>query len=140
MKFDLFVSYSDTEIDLANEDILPFLEHNLGQVVCSRERDIPPNLHEISALDTAMRNSQRYIIFLSPDYLQDRLRKNIEAKGIVDLVGSSHARPKDSLLVVKVAQCRIPTWLSAFSLHDWTTHLSREDHLRRLSQWSIRSM
>ena len=132
--FDVYLSFTDTDVARVQNDVLPFLER-LGYRVCFRERDVPPNMQEVDAVDTAVTNSRRYVVFLSPHYLSDGLRLNLEAKAIVE-AANNKGDPSSALLVVKLGHCDVPGWLRFFPLHDWTaSNLSRDDHLSRLYQW-----
>ena len=132
--FHFYLSFADSDMPTIQDEVLPFIE-NLGFEVCFRERDVPPNMQEVDAVDMAVTNSRRYVVFLSPHYLSDGLRLNLEAKAIMD-AANSKGDPSSALLVVKLGHCDVPGWLRFFPLHDWTaSNLNRDDHLSRLYQW-----
>lgn len=132
--FDFFISHSEEDMELVKAQILPVLKER-GQTVCTSELGIPPNLQLISAVSTAIENSDRYIIILSLKYLNDRFKQHLEAGMIGDNAISSKMLPRSSLLIIKVDDCPLLPWMTSFEVHDWATSLPRKDHLLRLSRW-----
>ncbi|XP_025108682.1 uncharacterized protein LOC112572906 [Pomacea canaliculata] len=132
--FDFFLSVTDSDAELVTGQILPILEAR-GHKVCLPDRDIPPNLQVISALSTAVDNSDRYIVILSSEYLKDRFKRNLELDMIGNKASCSDISPQSSLLCIKLDDCELLPWMKSFQVHDWTTFLSRENQLNRLSRW-----
>lgn len=132
--FDFLLSVTDSDAELVTGQILPILEAR-GHKVCLPDRDIPPNLQVISALSTAVDNSDRYIVILSSEYLKDRFKRNLELDMIGNKASCSDISPQSSLLFIKLDDCELLPWMKSFQVHDWTTFLSRENQLNRLSRW-----
>ncbi|PVD37689.1 hypothetical protein C0Q70_00289 [Pomacea canaliculata] len=132
--FDIFISHVDWKLNLMIDQILPVL-HGHEQRVCTSELDIPPNLPILSAVSTAIDNSTRYIIIWSSEYKNDELKLNMEVEMIGHKSIYSKKFCKSPLLIIKLDGCPLLPWMRSFEVHNWTTTLSREDHLRRLSRW-----
>ncbi|XP_025099368.1 uncharacterized protein LOC112567064 [Pomacea canaliculata] len=133
--FDILISHSEWDTEIVVGRILPVLRAR-GQRTCSSELDIPPNLPVTLALSTAVEHSARYIIIWSKEYSKDKLKQNLEVGMISSVAIDRNMPPQTALLVIKNDHSQLPSWLTPFEVHDWTTTtLSRDDQLRRLSRW-----
>ncbi|XP_076468008.1 uncharacterized protein LOC143298884 [Babylonia areolata] len=132
--FDIFLSHSDTRTDtVIVESVLCLLESQLDLKVCLRERDLPPNGLELKDLASAIESSQRFIIFLSKDFLQDPFHE-MEASTILETLWDRQSML--DVLLIKADDSQVPVLWRNLTVHDWTSgNLSLKDHHLRLVQW-----
>lgn len=117
--FDIYLSFSEADADSIGWNILEILEP-CGPTLCFLPRDLPPNLPEMSATDRAIANSERFVIYLSDDYLENN---SFEAETIVSCAKDrpGPCRLSEAVLVVNVSTAaRLPTWLSQCTVHNWS--------------------
>ena len=123
--FDVYLSLSENDAHKLSQDVLQLLEPCVSKV-CS-PLDIPPNLPEEQATDLAIRNSCRFVVFLSRDYINSNLP---EAEKIVNRVKDSGEKVSDTVLVVETEQVQRPLCLSQCTALTWSPR-----HHRQLMSW-----
>lgn len=135
IKYDVFMSSSDEkrDVNIVREILTPRLE-GFGYRVCVPDRDLLAGEQELSALDTAIENSKRFIIFLSHDYAQDRFLPDFVNNMIL---GVAVAKPAESrqILIVRLDTCEVPLNFRHFPVHDWSGNVTDEDHVLWIRRW-----
>ena len=133
-QYDILLSLSETDAGRTGTCVANIAEA-LKQRVFFTQRDVPPNLPELSQVDAAIENSRRFVILFSRNYTQEG--RLLEAEAIVNSVRLRCQNFLKTVLVVKLDYSELPGWLTPCSVVDWTFSGPMEHHQLNLQTWII---
>ena len=139
IQYDVFLSHSMEDYELAKNVILPFLENDCGFKVCFPERDLVDlGKTKLTLYSKATEESIKYLVILSTNYLKDPDCNRLQLSTcILPLINSESGIGRDIIFLKLSPGISIPDqlkWNMDVRIIDWTNSDSDNEKKMQLKQ------
>ena len=135
-EYDIFISFSDADRNFVCKALIPLLETRFHLRVCQPDIDIQPGHPLWAEYSDNISKSNKIIVVLSPDYLQDPFCNQMQFSMIIVPMLCTSDKTFQDVFLLEYEKCEVPAFYSnILPVCSWYAHCDEDILQLEISNW-----